>query len=481
MVSISTSRKVIKEMMFLKISFLNFISIKINNMHKKIAVLLSFLLLISITIFAQNISEQWPSYRGYRASGVLDSAGLPITWDVKKNVNIKWKKEIEGLGMSNPVIWDDKLFITTAISAEDVSGFKAGIYGNVESVDDESIHEWQVICLNKNSGELIWKQTACSGIPKQKRHSKSSHANSTVATDGSHVVAFFGSEGLYCYDVDGTLRWKKDFGVLKAVFFAAETAEWEFASSPIIHKGVVIIQCDVLENSFVAAFNLETGKEIWKKTRDEYPDWCTPNIYENDGRTMVVLNGFKHRGAYDFETGDEIWKMSGGGDIPIPTPIIKDGLIYFNSAHGKSAPILAIKTDAKGDITLKDEETTNDYVVWSKPRQGAYMQTMLLYGDYLYNFRWNGNVYCFNAKTGEDIYEEKLGKAESFTASPVASDGKIYIVNDNGKVYIIKAGNTFEIVETNELDDLCLVTPSITKGIIFFRTQNSIIAVSKDE
>jgi outer membrane protein assembly factor BamB len=450
-------------------------------MRKMIAISIFFILFVSLTVFSQNISEQWPGYRGYKASGVLDNADLPVKWDVKKNKNIKWKTDIEGLGMSNPVIWDDKMFITTAISEADNSGLKAGIYGNVESVDDESVHEWQVICLNKNTGELIWKQTACKGVPKQKRHSKSSHANCTVACNGKYVVAFFGSEGLYCYDMDGNIQWEKDFGVLKSVFFAAEAAEWEFASSPIIHEDILIIQCDVLESSFIATYDLASGKEIWKKEREEYPGWCTPNIYENEGKTLIAVNGYLHRGGYDFITGEEVWTMEGGGDIPIPTPIVNDELIYFNSAHGKSSPILAVKTSAEGELTLKEGETTNEYIPWSISRGGAYMQTMLVYGDYLYNFRWNGNVYCYHAKTGEEIYKEKLGKAESFTASPVASDGKIYIPNDNGKVYVIKAGEEFEILETNELEDICMVTPTITKGMIFFRTQNSIIAVGKDE
>ncbi|MBT3302873.1 MAG: PQQ-like beta-propeller repeat protein, partial [Bacteroidetes bacterium] len=450
-------------------------------MHKRISAFLTFILFLSFTIQAQQIQDQWPSYRGYKACGVIDNANLPNYWDINQNKNIKWKKDIEGLGMSNPVIWGDKLLITTAISKQDSGGFKAGIYGNIESIEDESEHEWQVICLNKNTGELIWKQTAYTGIPKQKRHSKSSHANSTIATDGNFIVAFFGSEGLYCFDMEGNLKWTKDFGTLKSVFFAAESAEWEFASSPIIHEGVVIIQCDVLDNSFIATYNAASGKEIWKKKRKEYPGWCTPNIYENDGKTIIAVNGFKHRGGYDFETGKEIWNMSGGGDIQIPTPIIKDDLIYFNSAHGKSSPILAVKTSAIGDITLEKEQTTNDYIAWSIARGGAYMQTMLIYGDYLYNFRWNGNIQCLDAKTGQEIYKEKLGKAESFTASPVASDGKIYIPNDNGKVYVIKAGETFEVISKNYLRDLCLVTPSITKGIIYFRTQSGIIAIAKDE
>jgi len=194
--------------------------------------------------------RQWSQYRGYYSNGALDNANLPQKWDVINNENIKWKKEIPGLGLSSPVVWGNKLFITTAISEKDSEGLKTGIYGDIGSVNDDSEHEWKVICINKQDGQTIWERTSCKGIPEQKRHPKSSHANSSVATDGKHVVAFFGSEGIYCYDMDGNLLWQKDFGVLRSVFFRVESAEWEFASSPIIHEGVVIVQCDVMENSF---------------------------------------------------------------------------------------------------------------------------------------------------------------------------------------------------------------------------------------
>jgi outer membrane protein assembly factor BamB len=222
--------------------------------------------------------RQWPGYRGYLASGVLDKANIPESFDFGRMQNVRWKINIPGMGISSPVIWDNKLFITTAVSASDKAGFKPGLYGDVTPVKDSSIHEWKIFCIDKNSGRTIWERTPYIGVPKVKRHPKSTHANTTVATDGQHVVAFFGSEGLYCYNINGKLLWQKNFGVLRSAFFIMKNAEWEFASSPIIYKGVLIIQCDVLENSFVAAFDVRTGKELWKSDRDEYPGWCTPNI-----------------------------------------------------------------------------------------------------------------------------------------------------------------------------------------------------------
>lgn len=422
--------------------------------------------------------RQWPGYRGNLASGVLDNANLPETFDFSKQENIRWKIEIPGMGISSPAIWGNRLFITSAVSTADKAGFKPGLYGDVTPVPDSSVHEWKVYCIDKNNGKILWERTSFKGVPKIKRHPKSTHANSTTATDGKHVVAFFGSEGLYCYDINGKLLWQKNFGILKSVFFSMKNAEWEFASSPIIYNGVVIIQCDVLENSFLAAYDAGTGKELWKSLRDEYPGWCTPNIYTNAGNTYVVVNGYKNRGGYDFATGKEVWKMSGGGDIQIPTPIIGNNLIYFNSAHGKNSPIIAVKTSATGDITLTGDETSNFGVLWSLPRGGSYIHTMLLYRNLLYNVNWNGTINCLDPLTGKEVYNAKLGNT-SFIASPVASDGRIYIVSEEGTVYVIKDGSTFKLIAEVPMKDVCMTAPAITDGMIFFRTHHSLIAVGK--
>jgi len=432
------------------------------------------------TACAQDIdpARQWSMYRGNTINGILDNANLPQTWDVASGKNIAWKTEIPGLGHSCPVIWDNRIFVTTAVSEQDTGEIKTGIYGSIGSVADSSEHRWMLFCLDKESGTIRWERTAHTGYPEQKRHPMSSHANCTPATNGKYIVAFFGSEGLYCYNMEGELQWKKDFGVLKSNFFLVPNAEWEFASSPLIHKNTVIIQCDVDTNSFVAAYNLENGREIWKQKRDEYPGWETPNVYNDGRRDVVVVNGYKHRGGYDFKTGEEVWRMSGGGDIPIPSPIIGDDLVYFNSAHGKTSPILAIKKTASGNISLAEDETSNEYVKWAKPRGGAYMSTMLLYDGYLYNARWNGNLTCFDADTGEELYSEKVGSGNSYTSSPVAADGIIYIVDNDGAVYSVKAGAEFELLQTNQLEEVCMSTPAISEGYLFFRTTGSLIAVS---
>ncbi|MCX6254004.1 MAG: PQQ-binding-like beta-propeller repeat protein [Bacteroidia bacterium] len=241
-------------------------------MSYKSTIIIIFILLFSSVSGQIKPERQWPGYRGYMSSGVLDNANLPETFDLQKMINIKWKIELPGLGLSSPVIWGDKLFITSAVSKSDNQGIKPGIYGDGLPVPDSSVHDWKVFCIDKNSGKIIWERISCSGIPKIGRHPKSTHANASIATDGTYAVAFFGSEGLYCYDYEGKLIWKRNFGVLKSVAFDYIAAEWEFASSPIIYNGVLIIQCDVLKNSFLAAYDVRSGKELWKTKRDEYPN-----------------------------------------------------------------------------------------------------------------------------------------------------------------------------------------------------------------
>ena len=273
---------------------------------------------------------------------------------------------------------------------------------------------------------------------------------------------------------------KKSFGLLKSVAYDYVSAEWEFASSPMIYNGVLIIQCDVLENSFLAAFDLKSGKELWKTKRDEYPGWSTPNIYKDGEKIRIAVNGYKHRGGYDFITGKEIWRMSGGGDVPIPTPVIGKDLIYFNSAHGPSSPIYAIRKNASGDLTAKATGVMSEYIKWGIPRGGSYIHTLLLYRDHLYNVNWNGTVVCYDAATGKELFNAKLGTSKSFIASPVASDGKLYIVDEQGTVYIIRDGIAFQQVAEIPMDDVCLTAPAITDGMIFFMTQKYLIAVGKN-
>jgi outer membrane protein assembly factor BamB len=420
----------------------------------------------------------WPSFRGWNASGIAEGFATPVSWDVDGSRNLKWKTEIPGLGHSSPVVWGNRIYVTTAISGVDKPELKVGLYGSINPVEDDTVHEFKVYCLDKTSGKMLWEHTSHKGVPKVKRHPKSTHANSTPATDGRFVVVFFGSEGLFCYDMEGKQIWKKDFGVLDSAFFMVPDAQWGFASSPVIHKGVVLIQADVMKDSFLAAFDVETGKEIWRTPRSDVPTWSTPTVYEAGGRTQVIVNGFKHIGSYDFKTGKEIWRLGGGGDIPVPTPVIAHDLIFINGAHGRSSPIFAIKPDAAGDISLEGDASSSAHIVWSIRRGGAYMQTPLIYGDYYYNLRGNGSLTCYWAKTGEQVYRESLGKAASFSASGVAGDGKLYFPSEQGEVFVVKAGPEFELLGANSMGDICMASPAISEGVLFIRSHHFLFALS---
>lgn len=420
----------------------------------------------------------WPGFRGNNADGIAEGFSTPVSWDAESAKNIKWKTPIPGLAHSSPVVWEDRIFVTTAVSSKKNPELKVGLYGSGDPVEDNTVHEWKIFCLDKNTGKILWEKLSHKGVPKQKRHPKATQVNSTPATNGKYVVAFFSSEGLYCYDVNGKLIWKNDLGIMNSGPFNARNLEWGFASSPVIYKDRVIMQCDVLNQSFLALFDLKTGKEIWRTDRDEDASWGTPTIYTSKGNTQIIVNGYKHIGGYDFKTGKESWKMRGGGDIPVPTPVIAHDLIFINSAHGKLSPIYVIKPNSEGEISLKDKETSNASIVWSVRRGGAYMQTPLIYGDYLYNLRGNGSLTCYKAKTGELIYREKLGKSAAFSASGVAADGKLYFPGEEGDIYVIKAGPEFELLSTNLMKDICMATPAISEGALYFRTHHYLMAVA---
>ncbi len=425
-------------------------------------------------------NRQWPSYRGYFAAGYLDHANLPDSFNIETSYHVKWNIDIPGLGLSCPVIWDDRIFITTAISSEDNKGYQTGMFGDINPVPDSSEHAWMVYCFDKSSGKKLWEREAYRGIPAVRRHPKSSHANTTIATDGHHVIAFFGSEGLYCYDVDGTLLWKRDFGLINSSWHIVESAEWEFSSSPVIFQDKVVVQADALNTAFVAVLDLHTGKTLWRQERDEISGWCTPNIYFDGNKARVAVNGFKHRGGYDLETGEEIWHMSGGGDIPIPTPVVWKDLIYFNSSHGGQTPLMAVKNNVTGQVGYPENDLTEgEQLAWFYNRQGAYMTSVLVYKDLLYRLRWNGNLACFDARTGELLYRETV-EPTSFIACPVASDGKIYMVAEDGDLYIAEAGREYKLLKKIPLGEASLVTPGITQGMLVLRTAGKLIAVSGD-
>jgi outer membrane protein assembly factor BamB len=431
------------------------------------------------TIVDPRPGVDWPSFRGHRAAGIAEGFRTPETWDVATGKGVQWKTPVEGLGHSSPVVWGDRIYLTTAVSGKADAGLKPGLYGNIDSVADDTPHTWKLIALDKKSGKTLYNRTILTGVPAVKRHLKSTHANATLATDGSLIIAMLGSEGLYAFDMNGKQLWKQDFGVLDAGYFMAPAYQWEFSSSPVLHEGVVIVLADVQKGSFVAAHDAKTGKQLWRTSRADVPTFGSPTIHQAGGRTMVIVNGWRHTGAYDFKTGEEIWKLNGGGDIPTPTPITGHGFIYITNAHGKSSPVYAIKETAKGDISLQGDALTNDGVAWTAQQSGSYMSTPLLYGDLLYVTRWQGILLAFDAKTGERVYQQRLGEGGAFTASTVAGDGKLYFANEDGDVFVVKAGRTFEQIAKNSVGEMVFATPAISEGVIYFRTNRSVIALRR--
>ena len=422
----------------------------------------------------------WPSYRGPQASGMAVEAPGPTQWNLKAGTNVQWSTPIPGLGLSSPVIWGDRVFITTAIAEEGKAELKVGLYGDIKSANDNGPQSWQVICLARKTGKILWSKEVHQGIPKSKRHTKSSHANGTVATDGRNVVAFFGSEGLYCLDFNGELLWSRSFGALHTGYFKMPSAQWGFASSPIIHRDRVIVQCDVLKDSFIASLDLKSGEDVWRVPRKEVPTWSTPAILERPNNpAQIVVNGFKHIGAYDFLTGKEIWKLEGGGDIPVPTPIFGHGLIYITNAHGKMSPIYAITMESKGELNPEDDASSN--VAWWIQRGGNYMQTPILVRDLLFACSDSGVLSCFDAKSGERHFKKRLRSGKSgfgFTASPVSDGRNLYFCTEDGRVFIVAAEKEFRLIAENTLGETsCMASPALADGSLYVRTRDRLVAI----
>lgn len=424
----------------------------------------------------------WPQIRGAGARGIGAGQNPPVKWDVRKNQNVRWKTPIPGLAHSCPIVWEDRVFVTTAVRLNGAADVRTGLYGDVDSVEDISPHAWRVYCLSKKNGEVLWEQTAREGIPRVKRHPKSTHANPTPATDGKHLVAFFASEGLYCYDLDGKLLWKKDLGVLDSGWFFDPDFQWGFASSPIIFRDMVIVQCDVQKGSFIAAYRLADGAQVWRTPREEIPTWSTPTVCETPDGPMLLTGGTNYARGYDPQTGEELWRLSDHSEIAIPTPFFANGLIYMASGYRPIKPIYAIRPTARGDISLKNNATTNEHIAWSRHWGGPYTPTPLVYGEYLYVCENDGILSCYLAETGKQVYRYRLrnGGARSFSASPVASDGKLYFPSEEGVIVVVTAGPKCQVLAANPLGEECLATPAISEGLFLVRTKGHVIALGEN-
>ena len=422
----------------------------------------------------------WPSFRGPHASGVMNGTNLPDKWDVATGVGIRFKVAIPGLAHSSPVIWGDNLFLTTAVSSQADASFKPGLYGSGEASEDRSVHEWQLLCLDKKTGKILWTKTATKGTPKDKRHIKATYANATPATDGEHVVALFGSEGLFAYTVEGELLWKKDLGRMDVGAYDLPDYEWGAASSPIIHDGKVIVQCDQQKGSFLLAVDLKTGKTVWMTPRDELPSWGTPTVYPGKARAELITNGSNFIRGYDPATGKELWRLGGSSKITAPTPVFSDDLIIVASGRGPERPVFAIRPGAVGDITLQAGETGNTSVAWRSARRGGYMPTPLIYRTETYVLNNDGVLACFDLKTGTEHYVERVPhRSFGFSASPVAADGKLYLAGEDGLIFVLDAGTRLKLLAVNPLGEPLMATLALSDGMMYVRGSKHLFGIGK--
>ncbi len=423
----------------------------------------------------------WPSFHGPQGRGV--GAGTPpATWDLESGENVRWQIDIPGLAHASPVVWGDRIYVTTAVSEQTDPELTIGLYGGITPAKDHDLeHTWWVYAIDRTSGAVDWKRLAHRGTPAIRRHIKASHANATPATDGKHVVAFFGSEGLHAYDHAGKLLWRKDFGTLDAGSYNIPAAQWGFGNSPTIEDGKVIVLADVQGGGFLAVYDVTTGDEIWKVAREDVPTWTTPTLIPTDEGPQIAVNGFKHMGAYSLADGKEIWKLAGGGDVPVPRPVAGDGLVYITNAHGRYSPIYAIRPSARGDISVTEEAPTHDGIAWSVLRGGSYMQTPVLYQGRLYVCANNGVLSAYRAASGERLFRERLTTSgDGFTASGIAAGGRLYYASETGKVFVVRASDDFELLATNELGEIAMATPAMAPDEIYFRTQRHLIAIGDE-
>jgi outer membrane protein assembly factor BamB len=435
--------------------------------------------IILIFLFAQTTfaaSDNWPQFRGPQASGVSANSA-PVTWNVETGENIRWQTPISGLGHACPIIWEDHLYVATAVKPGSKPKLKPGLYGNIDSYKETESHQWRLLCLDKSNGKILWDKLGVEAVPRSERHMKASHCNSTPATDGKRIAALFGSEGLFCFDMEGRQLWHKDLGRMKAGWYTTASAEWGFGSSPVLHEGKVLVQCDVENEQFLAAYDAKDGHQLWRTQRHEVPTWSTPLVVASPRRTQVVANGWKNIAAYDFATGKELWRLNDGGDIPVASPIRAGDLIILTSGHGKYRPMRAIRLDATGDISPPSIDGTSAGVVWSHARRGNYLATPIAVGDLFWG-DLDGVVTCFDVKTGEVQYNERIGGGgEAFTASAVAAADKLYFTGEQGDVFVVPAKKEFSVLATNKLGGLCFSTPGVSDGTIFFRTTEKLVAV----
>lgn len=435
-------------------------------------------------------SPHWPGFRGLGAAGI-GSGTPPVTWDVAEGAHVRWKTEIPGLGHSSPVVWGDRVVLTTAISAAGNHEIRTGLTGDVATIEDDSEHTWKVLALDRNSGEILWERVAGKAVPASSRHFKATQANSTPVTDGEHLVVVFPTLGIFCYDLAGELKWHHTLGALDAGWFYDPSYGWGFSSSPVLFEDLVIVQADVQEGGFVAAWRLADGKQVWRTERDDVPGFSTPTVFVTGKGAELVTNGSTIRG-YDPRTGRELWSLGPNSELPIATPVVVPGrgersdLVIVTAGYPPVRPIYAIRAGARGDISPADGPGNapgsgpgGGSIAWSHDRGGAYMPTPLVYGDLFYLVHHNARLVAYDPATGEEVYKARFSEGGTFTGSPVAADGRIYFPTEEGRVYVVQAGPEYQELAINDMGEVVMTTPAISEGTLFVRSLRHLWALEQ--
>jgi outer membrane protein assembly factor BamB len=437
----------------------------------KVSRIISLAVFVFASLTTVGFAANWPQWRGPDGSGISTEKNLPAEWSATKN--IKWKTPIAGRGHSSPIVWGSRIFLTTAVEGEVVPGAKAVKHMNEgkeflhpDSVGADRKHTFKVVALNRDSGKILWESVAWEGTPYDNRHRKSSYAASTPATDGKLVYAFFGTEGLYAYDFNGKLAWKAQLGNLATVGMGTGT-------SPILYEKLVIVQCDEDngESSFIVALDKTTGKEVWRTPRKVQVSWSTPLMVRTAKRSELIASGTEFVISYDPATGKELWRHKGVESNAIPSPVANSEMVFL--VAGFPAKIaMAIRLGGSGDLTGTPSAP------WKYAKGTAYVPSPILYGDYLYLTTDRGILTCIDAKTGEVKYEGgRIPIPATFTASPVAFEGKILMTSEDGDTFIVKAGPNHEILATNSLGEAVYASPAIADGRIFIRGEKNLYCI----
>jgi outer membrane protein assembly factor BamB len=422
----------------------------------------------------------WPQFLGPDGNNISTEINLPVEWG--NNTNMMWKYKIPGKGWSSPVVWKEKIFITTAYKEKMMNPNKDTTQV-VPDADDRRIrpdedYKFEIYCLNKNSGELIWNKTAYLGKPGIVTHRDNTYASETPVTDGKNLYVYFGMRGLFCYDLEGNKIWEKNIGIYPM------QSNWGTSSSPVLYKDLLILQFDNEENSQVIALDKLSGEQKWQAKRNEISTWSTPYIWKNNVRVELVTGGKKTR-SYDPDSGELLWEIDMRGGRDITSPVGDKEMIYVCNEERRDGggTLFAIKAGASGDISLDPQESSNEWVAWTQPKSRIAMATPVLYKGYLYGLARNGGtINCFNARTGEYAYQrEKLKGAKSFWASPFAYNDMIFCLEESGTTHVLQAGSEFKVLYTNTLDDKFWSSTAISEGILIFRGVEFVYGIGINE